>query len=63
MNRTIFLIEVQDEGSKEATIIVKGERNSQILFEEKFSYKDEEKTFFTFLSSERTVYGEVSEIW
>lgn len=43
MNRTIISIEVQDNGDKEATIIVKGERNKQILFEEQFIYKDEEK--------------------
>ena len=43
MNRTIISIEVQDRGDKEATIIVRGERNSQIMFEEAFSYKDEEK--------------------
>lgn len=43
MNRTIISIELQDNGDKEATIIVRGERNNQIMFEEKFSYKDEEK--------------------
>lgn len=43
MNRTTISIEVQDEGDKEATIIVRGERNSQIMFEEAFSYKDEKK--------------------
>ena len=43
MNRTIISIEVQDHGDKEATIIVRGERNSQIMFEETFSYKDEKK--------------------
>lgn len=43
MNRTIISIEVQDNGAKEATIIVTGERNNQILFEEQFEYKDEEK--------------------
>lgn len=43
MNRTIISIEVQDEGGTEATLIVKGERNNQIMFEEQFSYKDEEK--------------------
>lgn len=43
MNRTIISIEVQDEGDKEATIIVRGERNNQIMFEEQFDYKDEEK--------------------
>lgn len=43
MNRTIISIELQDNGDKEATIIVKGERNNQIMFEERFEYKDEEK--------------------
>lgn len=43
MNRTIISIEVQDHGGKEANIIVKGERNNQIMFEEQFDYKDEEK--------------------
>lgn len=43
MNRTIISIEVQDNGDKEATIIVKGERNNQVMFEEQFAYKDEEK--------------------
>ena len=43
MNRTIISIEVQDEGGKEANIIVRGERNGQILFEELFKYHDEEK--------------------
>lgn len=43
MNRTIISIEVQDEGDKEATIILKGERNGQKLFEEQFKYKDEKK--------------------
>lgn len=43
MNKTIISIEVQDHGSKEATIIVRGERNNQIMFEEQFEYKDEEK--------------------
>lgn len=43
MNRTIISIELQDNGSKEATIIVKGERNNQILFEEQFDYNDENK--------------------
>lgn len=42
MNRTIISIEVQDRGDKKS-IIVRGERNSQIMFEEAFSYKDEEK--------------------
>ncbi len=43
MNKTIISIEAQDNGDKEATIIVRGERNNQIMFEEKFDYKDEEK--------------------
>lgn len=43
MNRTIISIEVQDYGGKEANIIVRGERNNQIMFEEQFDYKDEEK--------------------
>lgn len=43
MNRTIISIEVQDHDGTEATIIVKGERNNQMLFEERFEYKDEEK--------------------
>ena len=43
MNRTIISIEVQDYGGKEANIIVRGERNNQIFFEEQFDYKDEEK--------------------
>lgn len=43
MNRTIISVEVQDEGGKEATIILKGKRNGQKLFEEQFDYKDDEK--------------------
>ena len=43
MNRTIISIEVQDHGGKEANIIVRGERNNQIMFEEQFDYKDEDK--------------------
>lgn len=43
MNRTIISIEVQDNDDKEATIIVRVERNNQIMFEEQFGYKDEEK--------------------
>lgn len=43
MNRTIISIEVQDYGGKEANIIVRGERNNQIFFEEQFDYKDEKK--------------------
>ncbi|RHA73567.1 hypothetical protein [Phocaeicola coprophilus] len=43
MNRTIISIEVQDHGGKEATIIVRGERNNQIMFEEQFDYNDKEK--------------------
>lgn len=38
MNRTIISIEVQDSGDKEGIIIVRGERKSQIMFEETFSY-------------------------
>lgn len=38
MNKTIISIEVQDEGGKEAAIILKGERNGQKLFEEQFKY-------------------------
>ncbi|MGP1624288.1 hypothetical protein [Bacteroides heparinolyticus] len=43
MNRTIISIEVQDHGGKDANIIVRGERNNQIMFEEQFDYKDEDK--------------------
>lgn len=43
MNRTIISIEVQDHSGKEANIIVRGERNNQIMFEEQFDYKDEKK--------------------
>lgn len=43
MNRTIISIEVQAHNGKEATIIVKGEQNNQIMFEKQFEYKDEEK--------------------
>ncbi|GCB33939.1 hypothetical protein [Bacteroides faecalis] len=43
MNKIIISIEVQDNGGKETTIIVRGERNNQIMFEEQFDYKDEEK--------------------
>ena len=50
MNKTIISIEVQDHGSKEATIIVRGERNNQIMFEEQFEYKDEEKHSLHLLS-------------
>ena len=39
MNKTIISIEVQDHGGKEANIIVRGERNNQIMFEEKFDYR------------------------
>lgn len=38
MNRTIISIEVQDHGGKEANIIVRGERNNQIMFEEQSDY-------------------------
>lgn len=44
MNKTIISIEVQDYGDKEATIIIKGERNNQILFEEHFAYQDDNKS-------------------
>ena len=40
MNRTIISIEVQAHNGKEATIIVKGEQNNQIMFEKQFEYKD-----------------------
>ena len=43
MNRTIVSIEVLDEGGKEATIIIKGERNDKTLFEERFSYNDDKE--------------------
>lgn len=43
MNRTIISIEVQDHDGKEANIIVRGERNNQILFEEHFAYQDDNK--------------------
>ena len=43
MNRTIISIEVQDHGGKEANIIVRGERNNQIMFEEQFDYKDDKE--------------------
>lgn len=43
MNKTIISIELQDNGGKEATIIVTGERNNQILFEEQFVYNDDNK--------------------
>ena len=43
MNRRIISIEVQDESDRKTTIITKGERNSQMMFEETFSYKDEKK--------------------
>lgn len=42
MNRITILIEVQDNGGKEATILVRGERSNQVLFEEQFKYEDEE---------------------
>lgn len=48
MNRTIISIEIQDHGGKEANIIVRGERNNQIMFEEKFDYKDEENILCVF---------------
>lgn len=34
MKRTIILIEVHGHGGKEANIIIKGERNNQIIFEQ-----------------------------
>ena len=43
MNKTIISIEAQDYGSKEVTIIVKGEYNNHIVFEERFEYKDEKQ--------------------
>ena len=43
MNKTIISLEVQAHGGKEANSIVRGERNNQIMFEEQFGYKDEEK--------------------
>ena len=43
MNRTIISIEVQDESDRKTIIITRGERNSQMMFEETFSYKDEKK--------------------
>ncbi|MGE4308168.1 hypothetical protein [Bacteroides sp.] len=41
MNRTTISIEVQDKGGKEAIILVRDERNNQVLFEEQFKYEDE----------------------
>ena len=41
MNKTIISIELQDEGSKDAEIIVTGERNQKIIFQEKFAYNSE----------------------
>ena len=41
MNRTIILIEVQDNDGTDANIIIRGEWNSQIMFEEQFEYKEE----------------------
>ena len=38
INKTIISIELQDNGGKEATIVVTEERNNQILFEEQFEY-------------------------
>ena len=34
---------MQDNGGKDATIIVTGERNNQIMFEEHFAYQDDNK--------------------
>lgn len=42
-NRTTTSIEVQNHRVKEATIIVRGERNNQIMFEEQFDYNNKEK--------------------
>mgnify|MGYP003310486441 FL=1 len=42
MNKTIISIEIQDEGSKDAEIIVIGERNQKILFQEKFVFNSED---------------------
>lgn len=54
MNKTIISIKVQDHDSIEANIIVRGDRNNQIMFEEQFDYKDEEKhSFQLHLLSER----------
>mgnify|MGYP007098457374 CR=1 FL=1 len=36
MNRTIISIEVQDESDRKTIIITRGERNSQMMFEESF---------------------------
>jgi len=33
MNRTIILIKISDEGGKETTIIVRGERNNHIFID------------------------------
>ncbi len=63
MNRTIISIEVQDHGGKEANIIVRGERNNQIMFEEQFDYKDEKKHSLRLHLLKRTIYGEVTETW
>lgn len=43
MNKTIISIEILDSGAKDAIITVKGERNNQILFEERFDYNHQEK--------------------
>ena len=48
MNRTIISIEVQDYGGKDAAIIIRGERNNQIMFEEQFDYKDNENILYVF---------------
>lgn len=48
MNRTIFSIEVQDYGGKEANIIVRGERNNQIMFEETFLIKTRRSIHYGF---------------
>ena len=58
MNRTIISIEVQDESDRKTIIITRGERNSQMMFEETFSYKDEKKHSLRLnLLKERLFYG------
>lgn len=42
MNKTIISIEILDSGAKDAIITVKGERNNQVLFEERFDYDHQE---------------------
>nr|WP_288210330.1 hypothetical protein [uncultured Dysgonomonas sp.] len=43
MNKTIISIEILDSGAKDAIITVKGERNNQTLFEERFDYDHQKK--------------------